>query len=150
MLEALMKFGGYRIERFAKSVGSGEEFGFYIRPQIGSKGDFFAAAKSQFYYGLAMIDLHNEMDHLAGIYVDIDDLENLQRPAYQAMKLDLEAGLFHKVMILEREALLGCVTAEVELFGLSKDISGLELFRFQAGEREVFPLFAEMMVELYG
>ena len=150
MLETLMKFGSYRIDRFEKAEITGNEFGFYIRPRMRPSGGYYADAKSQLYYGLAIIYTCGELANLAGVYIDIDELDNLQRPAYRAMIKDIKEGRFSKVLIIEREALLGSIGAEADLFNLCKDISGLELFRFQAGEREVFPMFAELIYEMLG
>jgi len=150
MLTTLMKFGSYRIDRFFKAEKSGNEFGFYIRPRMLPLGGFYADAKSQLYYGLALILSRGELGNLAGVYIDIDELANLQRPAYRAMKQDMLEGHFNKVLIVERDALLGDAIAEADLYNLCSQITGLELFRFQAGEREVFPMFAEMIFEMLG
>lgn len=150
MLATLKKFGSYRIDRFQKAAITGNEFGFYIRPRMHPNGGYYADAKSQLYYGLAMIYAMGELENLAGVYIDMDELDNLQRPAYRAMKQDMMDGCFAKVLIVEREALLGSPIAEADLYSFCREITGLELFRFQAGEREVFPMFAEMIYEMLG
>jgi hypothetical protein len=147
MLEALMKFGGYRIDRFCKAECTGREFGFYIRPQTQVTDHYFIEAKHQLYYGLALIQAQGELHNLAGIYIDINDLENLQRPAYLAMKQDLRAGRFAKVLISDRETLFGCSCAEADLFELANEISGFELFHFQEGEPVALPLYEKVVLE---
>jgi hypothetical protein len=139
MLEALMKFGDYRVDRFFRAEYTGEEFGFYICAQAGVAGSYCAEAKHQLYYGLALIHARGELSDLAGIYIDINDPANLQRPAYLELKQDIRAGHFRRVLLLEPASLLDCSQADEDLEELAKPIQGFELFTYQAGEPAVLP-----------
>jgi|GEM_PF-1163499 len=138
MLEALMKFGGYKVDRFFRSDVKGKEFGFYVRSDAGQAGGYCAAAKHQLYYGLALLYARGEIHDLVGVYIDIAALDDLQRPAYMALKRDALAGHFQRVLVVSREALLGSREAERDLVAWARGLAnGLELFTFQAGEPEV-------------
>ena len=140
MLEALMKIGGYRVERFIHSAQTGDEFGMYVRGMLSGAEVYSRVAKQQLYYGLATLYKLGELKSLAGIYLDIAQLEDLQRPAYQQLKHDMLEGRFHRVMILDVCALFGCEAAEKDLKKLSRRVAGFELFTFMPEEADAICL----------
>ncbi|MHC1739611.1 MAG: hypothetical protein AB9897_00710 [Anaerolineaceae bacterium] len=133
MLEALMKFGSFRVDRFIRPEHSGNEFGFYICAHAGAADHYCADAKHQLYYGLAQIQAHGELKNLAGIYIDINDLKNLRRPAYLQLKDDLNEGRFQRVLVLDNRAVFGCVAAEKDLMKVAQRIHRFELFTYHEG-----------------
>lgn len=142
MLDTLMRVGAHRIEYLDDSRNP-QAFAFYIRGNKKAGDVICKDAKSQLYAGLLLIHHKLQMTHLAGIYVDVDGLENLQRPAYLQLKQDLMAGKFSRVFILERSALLGTPQAVHDLQQLYFACSGFELMVCREGECVALDLFAE-------
>jgi hypothetical protein len=140
MLDTLMRVGAHRIE-YLDDTRNPQAFAFYIR---GNKrdGDVICKdAKSQLYAGLLLIHNKLQMTNLTGIYVDVDSLENLQRPAYQQLKQDLMAGMFKRVFILDRTALLGTPQSDQDLQQLFFRCGGFELLVCREGECVALDLF---------
>jgi hypothetical protein len=132
MLDSLMKFGAYRVNYFETLTQENPNaFGFYIRAEI-EKGQVYShQAKHQLYIGLDLIQRLLGMNNLAGIYVDIDCLNNLLRPAYQQMKRDILTGYFHKILVLDEFAINGCPGAVSDLNSLADLVGGLSLLVWQ-------------------
>ncbi len=132
MLDSLMKFGAYRVSYFESLTRENPNaFGFYIRAEIEKGQAYSHQAKHQLYIGLDLIQRLLGMNNLAGIYVDIDCLNNLQSPAYQQMKRDILTGYFHKILVLDEFAINGCPGAVSDLKSLSDLVGGLELIIWQ-------------------
>lgn len=128
MLDSLMKFGAYRVNYFEPFIkNSPEAFGFYIRAEIEQGQAYSHMAKHQLYVGLDLIQRRLGMQNLVGIYIDINCLANLKRPAYQQMKRDILSGYFQKILILEKDAIEGCPGAVADLNDLADHAGGLEL-----------------------
>lgn len=143
MLDSMMKIGAYRIEHFENiSQVDAMAFGFYIRGELKDASAYSRDAKAQLYAGLMMIHTKAQMSHLRGIYVDVDSIENLQRPAYLQMKEDLLAGLFRRILVLDEDALLGSTAAIMDLHGVYLSIGGFELLVCRDGECVPYPIFA--------
>lgn len=134
MLEALLKFGGYRVDRFFKAEQSGEEFALYLCSWQQTKGNYCLAAKHQLQYGLAQIHAHGQLKNLAGIYIDINLPEQLNRPAYLELKQDLRQGKFQRVLVLEDELIVGKCDVERDWQALAAEVPGLKFFTFERGE----------------
>lgn len=135
MLDALMKIGAYRVERFEFDYRENPEaFGFYIRGEKTDSGAYCRDAKSQLYGGLMLIQSKKMMCNLRGIYVDVDELCNLKRPAYVQMKVDLISGLFTRIFVLDAGALLAPGIVAEDLHQLYKAAGGFELLVCQEGE----------------
>jgi hypothetical protein len=83
---------------------------------------------------LAVISAKNEMQNLAGIYMDVDVLSNPQRPAFLQMKQDMIAGLFRRLFVMDSSALLGEPGADEDLIRLFELVGGFELFTCNQGE----------------
>ncbi len=128
MLDSLMKFGAYRVEHFVPlDQLASDSFGLYIRAEI-EKGQVYShEAKYQLYMGLDLIHRLLGMQNLAGIYLDIDCLKNMQRPAYQQMKSDVLAGYFHRILVLNSLAISICPGSDTDLHELAGKAGGLEL-----------------------
>jgi hypothetical protein len=128
MLDSLMKFGAYRVNYFESlTQANPNAFGFYIRAEIEKGQAYSHQAKHQLYIGLDLIQRLLGMNNLAGIYVDIDCLNNLLRPAYQQIKRDILTGYFHKILVLDEFAINGCPGAVTELYELADLVGGLDL-----------------------
>lgn len=132
MLDTLMKFGAYRVNYFESlTLENPNAFGFYIRAEIEKGQAYSHLAKQQLYIGLDLIHRTLGMNNLAGIYVDIDCLNNLMRPAYQQLKRDILSGYFHKILVLDEYALSGCPGAISDLTSLAVLVGELDLMIWQ-------------------
>ncbi len=146
MLDSMMKIGAYRVEHFENNNQVDlNAFGFYIRGELVDASAYSRDAKAQLYAGLMLIHSKMQMSHLSGIYVDVDVIENLQRPAYVQMKSDLVAGLFKRVLLLDERALLGNHEAEADLHQVYLAVGGFELLVCRDGECVAYPLFAQQL-----
>lgn len=135
MLDTLMKIGAYRVEHFEIDYRENPDaFGFYIRGEKSEKGVYCRDAKSQLYAGLMLIQSKKMMGNLRGIYVDVDELSNLERPAYVQMKADLINGLFRRIFVLDASALWAPGIVAEDLQRLYKAAGGFVLLVCQEGE----------------
>lgn len=140
MLEALTKFGGYRIDQFEQNRGNADAFALYVRGGLVPGSLYSLEAKQQLYYGLALVHSMLGLENLAGVYVDVNDLGNLDRPAYRHMKGEILAGQISRVLILDRSALLGIPAADHDVAELFRQVRRLELFTVVSGEVQPIPL----------
>jgi hypothetical protein len=128
MLNTLLKFGSHRVDYFDQTDGNPQAFAFYVRGGMAADERYSHEAKHQLYGGLAVIRTALGLENLAAVYIDIDELANFQRPAYQQMKKDLLAGMFNRVFVFDFSALLGEPAAEADLADLTAKVGGFELF----------------------
>jgi hypothetical protein len=141
MLDSLMKFGAHRVNYFeALKQNNPEAFGFYIRAEIPEGQAYSHEAKYQLYAGLDLIQRCLGMKNLAGIYVDIDCLKNLQRPAYQQLRRDVLSGHFHRILVFDRLSISGCPGSDRDLAELSAQVGGVELLVWQRSGLDVQPI----------
>jgi len=129
MLDTLMKFGAYRVDYFEKQHQRNlNAFGFYIRAEVEDGSPYSRESKHQLYEGLDLIQNKLGMGNLVGIYLDVNCLENLSRPAYQQMKMDIADGLFSRILIIEEKALFGCPGTEQDLDDLANHIGNIHIW----------------------
>mgnify|MGYP001765395783 FL=1 len=132
MLDTLMKFGAYRVNYFdTQKLRDPESFGFYIRAEIEEGQVYSHDAKHQLYAGLDLIHRCLGMRNLIGIYLDVNCLKNLARPAYLQMKKDILAGCFKRILVLNDQAISGCPGSEKDLRELAGLVGGLEILSWQ-------------------
>ena len=135
MLDAMTKFGGYRVDYLHHGLENDQKaFAFYLRAEINPGDSYSHEAKRQLYTGLTIIKQHLEFKHLSGIYLDVDSLDNLNRPAYQQMKQDMLNGMFKRLFVLDERALMGSADADHDLLMLFIQTRGFELFTCKNGE----------------
>jgi len=127
MLNTLLKFGSHRVDYFDQTGSNPQAFAFYVRGGMAADERYSHNAKHQLYGGLALIRANLGLENLAAVYIDIDELANLQRPAYQQMKHDLLAGMFTRVFVFDLSALFGEPAAEADLADLAAKAGGFEL-----------------------
>jgi hypothetical protein len=128
MLNTLLKFGSHRVDYFDQTAGNPQAFAFYVRGGMAADERYSHEAKHQLYGGLAVIRAQLGLENLAAVYIDIDELANLQRPAYQQMKQDLLSGMFTRVFVFDVSALFGEPAAEADLAELAAKLGKFELF----------------------
>lgn len=135
MLETMSKFGAYRVDYLHRGPDKDQKaFGFYLRAGISAGDQYSREAKHQLYAGLALITSRLELKNLVGIYLDVDVLSNLNRPAYQQMKKDMLNGMFKRLFVLDEQAIMGSPEADHDLLQLFIQTGGFELFTCKNGE----------------
>lgn len=134
MLDTLMKVGAYRVDHFEFGAETSHAFGFYVRGEKTVEDVYSHDAKYQLYAGLVLIEAKHEMNQLRGIYIDVDSLENIHRPAYLQLKRDLVNGLFRRVFVPVETALLGSPLADRDLMNLYHAVGGFELLVCRGGD----------------
>jgi hypothetical protein len=152
MLDTLLKFGSHRVDYFDQSGLNPQAFAFYVRGGMDAHHGYSADAKHQLYRGLALIASRLGFGNLAAVYIDVNDLENLERPAYVQLKRDLQAFMFNRVFILEDSALLGTPEADRDFAEISSRILGFELLCCDGQGRIAVPesLQAAMLMSVHG
>ena len=137
MLDVLMKNGGHRIDYFESGTEIiSDAAALYIRAEMPDDAHYDHQAKHQLYQGLAIISAKIGFQKLAGIYIDVNNLENLERPAYQRMKQDLLDGMFRRIYVLDSNAILGHPAADADLRDLYWSAGGFELISYENGVAE--------------
>lgn len=134
MLDTLTKFGGYRIDHFEQNRNNADAFVLYVRGGMVAGSSYSLEAKQQLYFGLATIQSLLGLEKLVGVFVDVNDLSNLERPAYRQMKREILSGEIKRVLILDRSALLGCAQADRDMVKLLRRASYLEIFTVVSGQ----------------
>ncbi len=133
MLGALTKFGGYRIDHFEQNQCNADAFVLYVRGGLTAGSSYSLEAKRQLYRGLALIQSFLGLEKLAGVFVDVNDLQNVERPAYQQMKREILSGTIKRVLILDRSALFGIPAADEDVVNLIQKVKDLEIFTVISG-----------------
>jgi hypothetical protein len=135
MLDTLTQIGAYRVSYFSSSQEPNPlAFGFYIRGEKAPQDVYSRDAKTQLYAGLFLIHTKLQIRNLRGLYVDVDSISNLMRPAYLQLKRDLINGFIRRVFILDESALFGAGEAEDDLRLVYETVGGFDLFVCQEGE----------------
>jgi hypothetical protein len=127
MLDTLLKFGSHRVDYFDQTGSNPQAFAFYVRGGMDDSSHYSHEAKYQLYSGLAVIRSTLGLQNLAAVYIDINTLENIRRPAYEQLKHDLCVGMFKRVFVFNGSALLGCPCAEADLTAACGPVDGFEL-----------------------
>jgi hypothetical protein len=135
MLDTLTQIGAHRVSYFSSSQEPNPSaFGFYIRGEKTTLDVYSRDAKMQLYAGLFVIHTKLQMRNMRGLYVDVDSINNLMRPAYLQLKRDLINGFIRRVFILDESALFGTEEAEDDLRMVYKSTGGFDLLVCQEGE----------------
>lgn len=134
MLDVLMKNGGHRIDYFESGAESfSDATALYIRADAPGEAQYSRQAKHQLYEGLAIIAECVGFNKLVGIYLDVNALQNVNRPAYQRLKQDLLDGMFRRVLVIDSLALLGHPEADGDVRDLFWSAGGFELINYESG-----------------
>jgi hypothetical protein len=122
MLDTMMKVGGHRVVilndgREKKEYG----LGIYIRGN-GCITPYCRDAKNQLYQNLVSVRKSGLEQSVFGIYLDVDDLTNFERPAYVAMKEDIRAGRFRTIVVSRPEVIFDQHGASDDFLLLSGEV----------------------------
>jgi hypothetical protein len=128
MFTTFMQRGSYRIDYMNQTrFGQPDALAFYVRGCIESGEVYSSQAKRHLFAGLAAIQQNFGWENLVAIYLDIDVLENLKRPAYLQLKQDLRRRFFTKVLVSDPEDIMGVPEADSDISALFQDTGGFKL-----------------------
>jgi hypothetical protein len=134
MYETLMKLGSYRVDYLNVSTrGTTGAFAFTVCGEPPNENSYSASAKRILYTGLSLIQQTLGSNNLVAVYLDVDAIDNLHRPAYQQMKQDLRAGMFRRVFDLRASDLMANHILARELERLYREVGGFDLLTFEGG-----------------
>lgn len=134
MYETLMKLGSYRVDYLNVSArGTTGAFAFTVCGEPPNDASYGASAKRILYTGLSLIQQTLGPNNLVAVYLDVDAIDNLQRPAYEQMKQDLRAGMFRRVFDLRAEDLMAIPALAREVERLYHEVGGFDLLTFAGG-----------------
>ncbi len=134
MFEAMMKFGGYRVD-YMKSdrMGSPSAIGLYVLGDLPIDQSYSRTAKHALFSALCMIRDQAEADNLVAVYLDVNHSVNLSRPAYQQMKRDMKAGMFHRLCVPSVRDLVSDEDAYADFWHFYRELEWCELFSIESG-----------------
>jgi len=142
MLDTLMIQGGYRIDYFNRQVWNRPEaIGLYLRAEIRPGEIYSFDAKQRFFAGMMLLEAYLGREFLAAVYLDVDQVSNLARPAYQRLKKDIRAGGIARVLVTCPADLLGEGRADDDVKDLVEE-TNVSIWCFDPDEDRVISLAA--------
>ncbi len=134
MYETLMKLGSYRVDYLnVNARGTAGAFAFIVCGEPPGDPGHSASAKRILYTGLSLIQQTLGPNNLVAVYLDVDAIDNPQRPAFNQMKRDLRAGMFRRVFDLRATDLMANTRLARELERLYREVGGFDLLTFEGG-----------------
>lgn len=134
MLEALMRNGSHRVDYLnVNARGKPGAFAFYVCGDLPHNAAYSATAKRSLYAGLSLIQQALGPENLVAIYLDVNSVRNIARPAYVQMKQDLRAGMFRRIFILEGNGLSAERESAADLDALYREVGGFDLLTYEQG-----------------
>lgn len=134
MYQTFMRWGSYRVDYLNEAaMGAAEAFAFYVCGELPENETYSTAAKRSLYAGLSLIQQTLGPDNLVAVYLDVNSLDNIDRPAYVQMKLDMKAGLFRRVFAMNASDLLGRHERAEDIRDLYREVGGFDLLTFEQG-----------------
>ncbi len=134
MYEKIRDLGDYRVDYLnQEAVGCKEAFGFYVLGDAAEHASCSIKARRDLLTGLSAICTSLAGRNLVGVYVDVNHIANLDRPAYRQMKRDIQAGWFVRVLVVQTADLLGHPAAQADFEWLSEAVGGIEVTSLQGG-----------------
>jgi hypothetical protein len=134
MFETFRKQGSFRIDYLNNAArGSPDAYAFYVRGEVEDNAPYSITAKHHLCAGLNIIRKNMNCDCLVAIYVDINQAQNVYRPAYVQMKRDVRAGMFRQVFTFHSGDLTGDHIALTDLHELYQDVDGFDVLSYHNG-----------------
>lgn len=134
VFEAMMRYGAYRIDRMnPERMGKPEAIALYVLGDLPHQQPYSRRAKHHLLTGLMLVRQELGIHNLVGVYLDINDGGNLERPAYQEMKRDLQSGFFRRILFLPGEDMSGLDPSPQGWRQFFTDLPSCELLIFQSG-----------------
>ncbi len=134
VFEAMMRYGAYRIDRMnPERMGKPEAIALYVLGDLPHQQSYSRRAKHHLLTGLMIVRQELGIQNLVGVYLDINDGSNLERPAYQELKRDLRAGVFRRILFIPGEEVGGLDPSLQGWRQFFIDLPSCELLIFQSG-----------------
>jgi hypothetical protein len=134
MYEALMKFGGYRVDYLNREkAGCPDALGLYVLGDLPAHQRYSRAAKHNLLAGLVMIREQHEAHNLVAVYLDINSPFESHRPAYEHMKRDIKAGLFRRLLVPEVADLVGGSDMHADFWKFYRELAWIEILSAAGG-----------------
>lgn len=128
------RFVKHRVDYLNHNVrGSTEAFAFYVCGDLPQNSPYSATAKYELYSGLNLIQKALGPANLVAVYLDVNRLDNLSRPAYVQMKADMRLGMFRRVFVMNAADLLGSMEAVQDMRQLYRELGGFDLLTYAQG-----------------
>lgn len=134
MFETLMKFGGYRVDYLNKDrVGSSSAMGLYVLGDLPAHQSYSRMAKRNLFTGLCVIREQHEDQNLIAIYLDVNSPDDAHRPAYQQMKRDMKAGMFHRLCVPVVYDLVGSAEHYSDFWNFYRELEWMDILSTESG-----------------
>lgn len=144
MFEALMKFGGYRVDYLQSDrISTSAALGLYVLGDLPVDQSYSRAAKHNLFTALCLIRDHQDVGNLVAVYLDINSPFETHRPAYQQMKRDMKAGLFHRLCVPSVCDLIGDEQVYADFWNFYRELEWCEILSTESG-RLMPVMFSEM------
>lgn len=128
MFDTLMQYGGHRVTYLNDCArGKACALGFYVRGELVKGQRYSHSTKHHLMAGLDVIQESLGRENLVAVYLDVDVLDNLSRPAYLQMKQDLCAGMFHRLFVFSQSDLMGNHQVDQDVYDLYRQTGGFDL-----------------------
>lgn len=134
MFEALRTAGGHRVDYLNQQArGRDGAFAFYVCGDKPEEAAYSQTAKRSLLAGLSLIQQTLGPENLVAVYLDVNSIENIARPAYVQMKDDLRSGMFKRLFTLHAGDLIGEAESAEDLNQLYYEVGGFDLLTFEQG-----------------
>jgi hypothetical protein len=134
VFEAMMRNGAYRVDRMnPERMGTPEAVALYILGDLPHQQPYSRSAKHHLIIGLMLIRQELGIHNLVGVYLDVNEISNLERPAYQELKRDLQTGFFHRLLFLPGKEFGGLDPSAQGWRQFFTDLPSCELLIYQSG-----------------
>ena len=134
MFEAMMKFGGYRVDYMNReSAGKPAALGLYVLGDLPAHQSYSRVAKHNLFTGLVLIREHQEEHNLVAVYLDVNSPFESHRPAYQQMKTDIKAGMFRRLLVPSVRDLSGDEEMSADFWNFYRTLEWIEILSSESG-----------------
>jgi hypothetical protein len=134
MFEALMKFGGYRVDYLNRDrAGSSLALGLYVLGGLPANQSYSRAAKRNLVTGLCLIREQHEEYNLVAVYLDVNSPNEAHRPAYQQMKRDMKAGMFHRLCVPVVRDLISNSEQYSDFWNFYRELEWMDILSTESG-----------------
>ena len=134
MFEAMMKFGGYRIDYMNREhAGKPAALGLYVLGDLPAQQSYSRVAKHNLFTGLVLIREQHEEQNLVAVYLDIASPYDAHRPAYQQMKHDINAGMFRRLLVPSVHDLSGDEDMSADFWNFYRALEWIEILSTDSG-----------------
>ena len=134
MFEALRRYGNYRVDYLnQQKMGAHEALGLYVLGDLLPGQAYSHSAKHNLMTGLVLVRAQLGVEKLVAVYVEVNDPENPDRPAYRQLKSDMRAGMFHRLLVMAVEDLYRGPGPSADWWNFYREMPDCEVLSAQSG-----------------